>query len=333
MTHKNLIVTTVMLLIALAGCQQKSILERVVTEGHLERLTLTSPAIADNSIGDNGTRNIYVMLPPGYAAAKQRYPVIYSFHGQGGDSTEMLRWEESVYASMEKKQVPPFILVAVNGDNPLGGTFYVNGRNSGRWEDHLTGELIPLIDRRYRTLPMPESRGLMGFSMGGFGVLHNGMTHSDLFGAVWALCPGVLVPETGLDEAMTSWKGTGGTFLRCYAAAFSADQAQPAMDGSLEDQSVRQEWENGFGNWNPRMAAWKSARADGSGKLAAVRIVAGSMDMFTWITEGSRWLASELEREQLPVEFAELNIGHTIGAGTVKNDAMEFFARTLKREP
>jgi enterochelin esterase-like enzyme len=315
----------------LAGCGEKTILIKATRDGHLDRLLVKSEALADNTIGDSGERVVYVFLPPGYEDSGDFYPVLYYFHGQGGDSTELLRFEESLYNAMDKKQVPPYILVGVNGDNPLGGTFYVNSVNSGRWQDHLTDELIPLIDKRYRTLAVPESRGLMGFSMGGFGVLHNGLTRPDLFGAVWALCPGVLEPEIGLPEAMTSWKGTGGTFLTCYAAAFSKTKAQPLMDGSDADKAVRTEWENGFGNWDPRLAAWYNTRGAGESNLTAVRIVAGTQDPFTWITKGSCWLAGVMKEGGLPVEYAEYTMGHTVRAGTIKDDAFEFFGRNLKR--
>lgn len=85
-----------------------------------------------------------------------------------------------------------------------------------------------MIDSRYRTVAVPGGRGLMGFSMGGFGALHLALAHPDLFGAAWSLCPGVFTPGKGLGDAMRTWRGEDG-FLKAYAAAFSGKTPCPRL--------------------------------------------------------------------------------------------------------
>jgi enterochelin esterase-like enzyme len=307
------------------GCGQDPAVSESRRDGHLEELTVKSLALADKDGQEPVLKTIYVFLPPNYDTSQDRYPVIYYLHGHAADSSELLGFEEPLYRAMEQGGEAPFILVAVNGDNKLGGSFYVNAKNGGRWEDHFIQELLPLIDRRYRTLSSAQSRGLMGFSMGGFGVLRLGLAHPELFSAVWALCPGVFVPGKGLIEAIPHWRRFGGGFMESYAAAFSKEAKIPQLDGSAEDQAVVAEWEAGFGGWETRIASYKQQ----SSKLRGIRIIYGEADMFTWITEGSKYLADFMQKQGIPVELQGYAIGHTIRAGTVKDDALPFFRQTL----
>jgi enterochelin esterase-like enzyme len=308
-----------------ASCGQDTMIAESSRDGHLDELTIKSFALAEKNAGEPVLKTIYVFLPPGYDTSSDRYPVIYYFHGHAADAGELLSFEAPLYKAMEEGMESPYIIVAVNGDNRLGGSFYMNAKNGARWEDHFTQELLPLIDRRYRTLDSARSRGLMGFSMGGFGVIRLGLAHPELFGAVWSLCPGVFVPGKGLLDALPIWKRFGGSFLESYAAAFSTEAKIPRLDGSTEDQAVLTEWEAGFGGWESRIKAYNQQEY----KLRDIRIVYGEADMFPWITEGSKYLADLMQKQGIPVEIQGYPIGHTIRAGTVKDDALPFFRQTL----
>ncbi len=94
-----------------------------------------------------------------------------------------------------------FILVAVDMNTPLGSSWSVNSPVTGNWEDFVIRELIPYIDANFRTLANRDSRGIAGEFMGGYGALRLGMTHPDVFGAVYALHPvgtgsGVLIMDS-----------------------------------------------------------------------------------------------------------------------------------------
>ena len=58
-------------------------------------------------------------------------------------------------------------------------------------ETHLIRELLPRIDREYRTLARPEAWGICGFSMGGGGALRLTLKHPDPFGAVASLAAAI----------------------------------------------------------------------------------------------------------------------------------------------
>jgi S-formylglutathione hydrolase FrmB len=84
--------------------------------------------------------------------------------------------------------MPPLILVAVDAWTSLGGSQYVNGA-CGRYEDHIVEELIPALRRELRTTADANGVGVVGKSSGGFGALHLGLKHPELFSAVAAHAP------------------------------------------------------------------------------------------------------------------------------------------------
>jgi enterochelin esterase family protein len=76
------------------------------------------------------------------------------------------------------------ILVMPDAFTRYGGSQYLNSSATGRYEDHVIEELVPYVDRAYRTLPGRAHRGVLGKSSGGYGALVLGMRHADVFGAV-----------------------------------------------------------------------------------------------------------------------------------------------------
>jgi S-formylglutathione hydrolase FrmB len=122
-----------------------------------------STILRDNRIGVDPQRAIKVLLPPGYAKSKQRYPVVYFLHN----------------------------------------AWYENSPVSGRWIDYTVDEVVPLIDAKYRTLARRESRAVVGDFFGGRGALKLAMVKADVFGAAYALHPVATgtgdIPWSGLE--------------------------------------------------------------------------------------------------------------------------------------
>jgi S-formylglutathione hydrolase FrmB len=71
-----------------------------------------------------------------------------------------------------------------DGFTRYGGSQYMNSPAVGRYEDHLIQELVPYVDRRFRTTGARAGRGIMGHSSGGYAALVHGMRHPDVFSAV-----------------------------------------------------------------------------------------------------------------------------------------------------
>lgn len=85
------------------------------------------------------------------------------------------------------------IIVCPNLDNSRG----INASNEykevqgkygtvhlGLYEDYLIKEIIPYIDKNYKTICNRENRYIGGISSGGYIALHNGLRHQDLFSKI-----------------------------------------------------------------------------------------------------------------------------------------------------
>ena len=154
---------------------------------------IESAALEGNRYGDPTRRLTPVILPPSYDSEPgRRYPVLYvlaAFTGTGWQLLGRSPLAESLDERIarlfaEDPSLPEFITVLPDCFTALGGSQYVNSPGLGRYEDHLVLEVVPTIDRRYRTLPAAAHRAVVGRSSGGIGALWLAMNHPDVFGAV-----------------------------------------------------------------------------------------------------------------------------------------------------
>ncbi|MGH9328483.1 MAG: alpha/beta hydrolase [Terriglobia bacterium] len=126
-----------------------------------------------------------VDLPADYGSTTRRYPTLYFLHGlfENYHSWDENGGKEILDDLLRQGKLGPFLVVLPNADN----TFYVNAYSGhDNYEDFFIKELVPTIDRMYRTIPQRQERGISGVSMGGYGALHLAMLHPDIFGSVSA---------------------------------------------------------------------------------------------------------------------------------------------------
>jgi enterochelin esterase-like enzyme len=140
------------------------------------------------------TRRATIYLPPGYESAKRRYPVLYLLHGRGGDEGA---WNSSGRAPqildnlIAAGKATPMIVVMPNGNaNQSASQDYVTTQvppdppgsptsMTMAYPDSLVSDLIPFIDRTYRTQPDREHRAIAGLSMGGGQTMWAAFHHLD----------------------------------------------------------------------------------------------------------------------------------------------------------
>lgn len=110
-----------------------------------------------------------IYLPSGYQKnPMQRYPVVYYLHGgRPGSETKSVALVPYIDRMIKAGKVPPMIYVFVNG-GPVSHYNYPE-KKQAMGEDVFIKELIPHIDRTYRTIADQSGRGLEGFSQGGRG--------------------------------------------------------------------------------------------------------------------------------------------------------------------
>lgn len=137
----------------------------------------------------------YIYLPPGYEASSKRYPVVYWFHGAYGrpySATPVVRrLDDAIHAGHAPE------MIVVSSIDPTGLSMWTNSKD-GRlpMETIFIEELIPHIDKNYRTIADRAGRGIEGFSMGGYGAAYLGIKYHQLFSSVSILAGALHTPET-----------------------------------------------------------------------------------------------------------------------------------------
>ena len=124
------------------------------------------------------TRKIpyYVLSPPNYEADKAtRFPVVYLLHGYGGNYRD---WVEKTKL-VEYVAQHNFIVVTVEG----GNGWYTDSvsKPENKYESYIVQELLPEIDKNYRTVAERRGRAVVGLSMGGYGAVKFGLKYPDKF--------------------------------------------------------------------------------------------------------------------------------------------------------
>src|SRR5690606_8346289 len=154
----------------------------------IDAIKVHAPTVAGNLEGNAADREVYVVLPPSYdAQPDRRYPVVYALHGyfigasQWMKEIHMPQTAEGAFA----QGVPEMIIVLPDSKTRHLGSLYASSPTVGDFENFIAGDLIEYIDSHYRTIARPESRGLVGHSMGGYGAARIGIKHAEKFGALY----------------------------------------------------------------------------------------------------------------------------------------------------
>jgi S-formylglutathione hydrolase FrmB len=155
-----------------------------------------SRILRDNPLGDPATRKLAVWLPPQYDDGStrgrgRRFPVFVDMVGFTGSGLSHIAWKnfsenlpERAARLVYERRMAPAIIVFPDCFTALGGNQYVNSSAIGNYADYLTKEIVPFVDREFRTLASREHRGCFGKSSGGYGSIIHGMRYPSTWGAV-----------------------------------------------------------------------------------------------------------------------------------------------------
>ncbi len=148
----------------------------------------------------NATLPYNVILPPDYRAASvTRYPVLYLLHGFGGHYSDWVtRTNVADYAAQYR-----MIVVMPEGNND----WYTDSASvaTGKYESYILKELIPDVQKRYRTIEARYGRAVAGLSMGGYGALKFGLKSPDTFVFVGSVS-GALAAATWTEDDLKNLK-------------------------------------------------------------------------------------------------------------------------------
>jgi enterochelin esterase family protein len=149
-------------------------------------------------------RRMLVYTPPGYEDSRTRYPVLYLFHGGGGDEEQ---WNNMGKATtimdnvIAQGRAKPMIVVMPNAiwnqtaalerTPPPAGGGAPAGQDYARAEAETVQDIIPFVERRYRTLTDRANRAIAGLSMGGGIAINVGLKRLDVFASVGQFSSGM----------------------------------------------------------------------------------------------------------------------------------------------
>lgn len=128
-----------------------------------------------------------VITPDDYKKSNKKFPVVYLLHGYSGNYGSWAKDFKDVGKQVDQYG---FIVIGVDGnfsswyfDSPIDPTF--------KYETYVIKELVPFVDKNYKTIASREGRAISGLSMGGHGALYLSFRHQDVFGAAGSMSGGV----------------------------------------------------------------------------------------------------------------------------------------------
>ena len=125
----------------------------------------------------------HIYAPEVYDQEKDsRFPVLYWLHGSSGGLPGIKPLSEFFDDAIRKKKIPPMLVVFPNG---LELSMWCDSKDSRvPMETVVVKELVPHVDKIFRTVADRGGRIIEGFSMGGYGAARLGFRYPDLFAAV-----------------------------------------------------------------------------------------------------------------------------------------------------
>lgn len=230
-----------------------------------------------------GPVSYHIYLPTPYALQPlRRFPVLYWLHGSGPGVLGIPALTRYFHDAIQSRLIPPMIVV------------FPNSLPDGMWCDSKDGlqpvetivmsELIPHIDRNFRTVADPSGRIIEGFSMGGYGAGRLALKYPS------------------------------------YFIAFSMMGAGPLQLDFLEDnpllvhiQKRREIFESVYGNdmdYFEAQSPWRLAEANATNlpENLVIRQIVGTGDNMLW---HNRFFHQRLLELEIAHEYIELeDIGH-----------------------
>jgi enterochelin esterase family protein len=223
-----------------------------------------------NSTTVGAPRTLWIYTPPGYDRGNTRYPVFYLLHGSGNiDSSWMLTGRANLIMDnlIAEGKTKPMIIV-----NPLGYARQGVGlgpeatvtaapagpggaAGGGAFGKDLLEDVVPFVEKTFRTLPGADNRALGGLSMGGGQTAAIGFSHPDLFHYIVIMSAGSgnaaeTYPDFFNNAAATNkkikllWMGVGKDDTLVGAGAKALDESLTAkgITHTFKLTEGRHEW-------------------------------------------------------------------------------------------
>lgn len=158
----------------------------------LSQITVVEDSLFSQSL--NTISKFYAVLPDGYSKTQERYVSVYLLHGFNGDYTNWVK-QPNLIKYLKGYE---YIVICPDAKN----SWYSNSitLQNANYEDLIIKEIIPYVDKKYRTRQSKFSRAIAGLSMGGYGAAKLGLKYPGMFFFAGCISPSIQFPA-GLEDS------------------------------------------------------------------------------------------------------------------------------------
>jgi enterochelin esterase family protein len=204
-------------------------------------------------------RTLWVYTPPGYEEGRQRYPVFYLLHGSGNtDSSWMLTGRANYILDnlIADGKAKPMIIVnplgyARQGVNlaperpiaapaPAGPAGQIGGGLIGK---DLLQDVIPFVERKFRTREGADNRAIGGLSMGGGQSAAIGFANPDTFHSIVIMSAGANNAEQNYPDFFKNAAATNKKIKLLWVGVGKDDKlvmaGSEALKAALEKNGIK----------------------------------------------------------------------------------------------
>jgi len=179
------------------------------------------------------TRRMHIYTPPGYEAGNKKYPVFYLLHG-AFDTDDA--WSSVGRAGfildnlIADGKVKPMIVVMPAGHQPVQAGVANTPPPApaappvlNPFTDEFMTDIMPYVEKYYRTINDRKHRAIAGLSMGGFQTLDIAFLHLDKFSEIGVFSSGVFGRRRPAANAGTPPAADAPTPIEEWETAHKAD--------------------------------------------------------------------------------------------------------------
>lgn len=130
-------------------------------------------------------KNIKTIIITPNIKPKETYKTVYILHGFSGNPDRLVK--EDLPNLLDKAKTYNTIYILPDGNY---SSWYVDSplKKDSQYQTFIGKELVDYIDKNYPVKKEKKYRGILGWSMGGYGAVNIGVTYQDTFGIVGSSC-------------------------------------------------------------------------------------------------------------------------------------------------
>lgn len=219
-----------------------------------------------------------IILPYDYKKSPGNYPVVYLLHGLTGNFNN---WTDKTRLA-EYASFCGCIIVTPEGENG----WYTDSASApnDRFESYIVQELIPEIDKKFRTRADRANRAIAGLSMGGYGALKFGLKYPATFALV-----GSFSGALGAASWSNKMLGGRGAIPESIMKVFGADGSTTRLENDIFTMA-------------------REMTPEKTRSLPFIYLDCGTED---FLIQNNRDFAALLVEKKIPHEFRQLPGAHT----------------------